>query len=140
MGTVPIRSPQAQREVSTDSPIRRARTCYDHLAGVAGVELFGEMVRRGWITKTPGGNHPSVSLTPAGEDALAERGVNVGHAKKATRGFGYGCLDWTERQHHLGGALGAQILIAMQAARVVKRHDEDRIAEVVGSAVEWLDA
>jgi len=42
LGTPPI-SAQAAREVRRDTALRRARTCYDHLAGVAGVALFDEM-------------------------------------------------------------------------------------------------
>ena len=49
--TPPI-SAQAAREVRRDTAIRRARTCYDHLAGVAGVELFDEIFKRGWLEET----------------------------------------------------------------------------------------
>ena len=44
-----IRSPQAARQVRRDSGLRRARTCYDHLAGVAGGSLLDEMLNRGWF-------------------------------------------------------------------------------------------
>ncbi len=30
-------------------------------------------------------------------------------AAESKRRFGFGCLDWTERRPHLGGALGARI-------------------------------
>ena len=33
-------SPQSQREVRRNTPLRQARTCYGHLAGVAGVALM----------------------------------------------------------------------------------------------------
>src|SRR5207244_195721 len=39
-------SKQAGRERRRDSPLRRARTCYDHLAGVAGVALLETMRTR----------------------------------------------------------------------------------------------
>ena len=43
------RSPQAAREVRRNTALRQARTCYDHLAGVAGVQLLDAMCERGWI-------------------------------------------------------------------------------------------
>src|SRR5262245_53420075 len=47
--TTPRRSPQARREIQGNTAIRQARTCYDHLAGVAGVQLLDEMLHRGWL-------------------------------------------------------------------------------------------
>src|SRR5262247_3572687 len=32
-----------------DAPVRLARTCYDHLAGVAGVRLLDGLLARGWL-------------------------------------------------------------------------------------------
>ena len=77
MQTRPARSPQAQREVGRDSPIRRARTCYDHLAGVAGVELYGELVSRGWVVEAVGDDHPPVIVTSLGEQELVAHGVDL---------------------------------------------------------------
>src|ERR1043166_3239825 len=47
--TTPPRSLQAGREVRRNTAMRQARTCYDHLAGVAGVQLLDEMLRRRWL-------------------------------------------------------------------------------------------
>src|SRR5262245_29951400 len=41
--------PRPRVEVDA-TPIRRARTCYDHLAGIAGVQLLDELLRRNWLT------------------------------------------------------------------------------------------
>src|SRR5579863_5533180 len=35
-------------EPSTPEPLRRARTCYDHMAGVLAVALAERMLRNGW--------------------------------------------------------------------------------------------
>ena len=136
----PIRSPQAEREVSRDTSVRRARTCYDHLAGVAGALLYAELSKRGWITEEDGKKHPAITLTPVGKTTLESCGVNVRGSYESKRKFAYGCLDWTERVHHLGGALGANILIALQSAKIVARNGDDRSVIVSGSLVEWLDA
>ena len=70
-GTPPT-SAQAAREVRRDTAMRQARTCYDHLAGVAGVELFDEIFKRGWLEQTELQDSPRVSyrLTPVGTQAL----------------------------------------------------------------------
>lgn len=104
----PLRSRAAAAAVRHDAPIRRARTCYDHLAGVAGVHALDELLARGWLVTGPDGER--FELTVAGEAALAELGVDLEGARRARRAFAVGCLDWTERRFHLGGALGAALL------------------------------
>lgn len=83
--------------------LRSARTCYDHLAGRAGVALFEALVDRGLIEPDDGREH---RLTPKGREVLAGLGVEVPAGR---RRFAVECLDWTERRPHLGGALGAAL-------------------------------
>jgi hypothetical protein len=45
----PRHSALAEREVRRDTPLRRARTCYDHLAGAAGVALLESILAQGWL-------------------------------------------------------------------------------------------
>src|SRR4051794_38842092 len=63
-------SPAARREARKDTPLRRARTCYGHLAGVAGVELFDTLVSLGWIEFDE-----QPVLTDLGRAELLSRGV-----------------------------------------------------------------
>jgi DNA-binding transcriptional ArsR family regulator len=115
----PLRSRTAAAAVRKDAPIRRARTCYDHLAGVAGVQALDELLARAWLVTAPDGDH--FELTAAGAAALATHGVDVAGARRARRAFAVGCLDWTERRFHLGGSLGAALLgrlLAMGGARL----------------------
>lgn len=95
---------------TADSPVRLARTCYDHLAGVAGVRLMDGLLARGWVV--PGAGR-ELRLTDAGARALAGAGVGVPVARRSRRAVAIRCQDWTERRPHLGGALGAAILAAM---------------------------
>ncbi len=41
---------------STPSPLRSARTCYDHMAGAAGVALHDHLRAQGWLTELPTGD------------------------------------------------------------------------------------
>src|SRR5258706_15517618 len=99
-------SKHAGRERRRDSPLRRARTCYDHLAGVAGVGLLETIRKRGWVRALEQ-DGPGYELTRAGARALARRGVDVDGARASRRRFATACLDRTERRPHLGGAPGA---------------------------------
>jgi DNA-binding transcriptional ArsR family regulator len=140
--TTPPRSLQAVREVRRNTAMRQARTCYDHLAGVAGVQLLDAMLHHDWLeTNEPAEDlRPLYRLTPQGTQVLSERGVDVVRAEKARRRFAFGCVDWTERRAHLGGALGAAILEAMVTAGMVQRQPQSRTVVVQQSVVDWLEA
>jgi len=117
-------SSSALREVGEDSPLRRARTCYDHLAGVAGVELLDEIQRRGWVreSKMQGERRRTVfNLTEKGSRSLRRLNVSPEVVRGSKRLFAYGCLDWTERRYHLGGSLGKAILESLISEHVVER-------------------
>jgi DNA-binding transcriptional ArsR family regulator len=133
----PPRSAQADREVRRDSPIRRARACYDHLAGVAAIELLEELMRRDWLTG-PFGDRRDYALTEVGATVLAQRGVDVEHATKARRRFAFGCIDWTERRPHLGGALGAEVLLALERGGVVQPSLASRVVTLHAPVIAWL--
>jgi DNA-binding transcriptional ArsR family regulator len=136
-GTLRQPSPRAGRERRRDTPLRHARTCYDHLAGIEGVQLLREMRRRGWLRQGTR-NGPAYELTASGVHALAQRGVDVDAARASRRRFAAPCLDWTERQPHLGGALGAGILDALFAEGYVRRRPKGRDVRIVRPLAGWL--
>ncbi|MBF8190282.1 helix-turn-helix transcriptional regulator [Nonomuraea sp. K274] len=94
----PVRSLRQSRQARM---LEEARTCYDHLAGRAGVWLLDRL--------RDGGHYASGELTGAGERLLTGLGVDVASARGSRRRFAPECLDWTERRSHLGGALGAAV-------------------------------
>jgi DNA-binding transcriptional ArsR family regulator len=110
----PVRS---LREGTRAAALRAARTCYDHLAGRLGVEVFGHLVTNGDIVGGDGRHHRdhavhdrfsaeghdlAYHLTPSGRGRLADLGVSLPDGPVALR---Y-CVDWTEQQHHLSGTVG----------------------------------
>jgi hypothetical protein len=131
-------SPQAAREVQRNTILRQGRTCYDHLAGVVGVQLLEALLRCGWLEESAG-LRPRYHLTPPGRQGLQSRGVALTEAGKTRRQFAYGCLDWTERRAHLGGALGAAILQALSAAGYVRRQHRSRAVTLRQPITDWLD-
>ncbi|MCO5177823.1 MAG: metalloregulator ArsR/SmtB family transcription factor [Thermomicrobiales bacterium] len=135
----PPRSAQAERLVRNDVPIRQARTCYDHLAGVVGVQLMDGMLARDWlVADSDDGKRLHYRLTDSGRHALIARGVDVVGAEASRRLHAFGCTDWTERRHHLGGALGAAVLSALVDAGVATRTPGTRVVAITGSLSEWL--
>jgi DNA-binding transcriptional ArsR family regulator len=85
--------------------LRRARVCYDHLAGEMGVALFDNLVGARFIA---GGDEPR--LTKRGEEFAHEFGIDLDALSKERRPLCKSCLDWSMRRHHLAGALGAAML------------------------------
>jgi len=84
--------------------LQAARTCYDHLAGQAGVGLFGALCDNEYLDRD------SCLPTPEGESRLGMIGVDLAVVRTARRRLSGTCLDWTERRPHLSGALGAAVL------------------------------
>ena len=136
----PARSSQAEREVVRDSPLRRCRTCYGHLAGVEGVALLEGMLELEWLELAgdPNELHPRFRPTGKGEEALKRRGINLGQTRRAGRKLAYGCTDWTERKFHLGGALGSAVTEALNGREFIRHREGSRVVAVVRPIVDWL--
>jgi hypothetical protein len=137
----PKRSAQAEREVRRDTPLRQARTCYGHLAGVAGIALMEELISLGWVkesTTPTSGNRVGYGLTAKGRDAMTDLGVDLAAADKTTGEFAFGCLDWTERGHHLGGSLGRAVTASLSGRGLVGRTEGTREVKLQGIPAAWF--
>jgi hypothetical protein len=117
-----------QREFVPNTPncLRAARTCYDHLAGTLGVSLHDRCKTLGWIEV----GDPDYDVTPKGVKALQAVGLDIEGARALRRRFAFGCLDWSERRPHLGGALGAAILDLALSRKWLTRELEGRALSV----------
>lgn len=109
---------------STPDHLRAARSCYDHMAGAVAVSLHDCFLASGWIK--PVRERNSYQVTDAGAKSLAALGVDLDHARGQRRRFAYGCLDWSERRPHLGGALGAALLRVTLSRKWVERELDSR--------------
>ncbi|MGH7838120.1 MAG: ArsR/SmtB family transcription factor, partial [Candidatus Binataceae bacterium] len=88
----------AQRDASIR--LRFARTCYGHLAGQLGVALTRALCEKRFLRD----GESAYAVTSAGSEWFGELGIEVGSLQR--RPLTRRCLDWSERQHHLAGALG----------------------------------
>jgi DNA-binding transcriptional ArsR family regulator len=91
------------RAVGVAEDLARARTCYDHLAGTLGVQLFDAMVASGLLCAASG-----LRVTAAGRTWFTEL-AGPEALRTGSRPLVRACLDWTERRTHLAGSLGAAL-------------------------------
>jgi DNA-binding transcriptional ArsR family regulator len=111
-------------------PLRAARTCYDHIAGALGVSLHDRLQALRWLSRPTSGD--GYELTPQGTKAFEALGIDIDVTRALRRRFAFGCLDWSERRHHLGGALGAALLAIALKRRWVTRDLEGRVLTLTG--------
>jgi DNA-binding transcriptional ArsR family regulator len=115
--------PAARR---TPQELRYARTCYDHLAGELGVRLYDAMRAENLLE----GDVKDIRITAAGHRWLGKLGIDEDALAPARRTLACGCLDWSERRHHLAGTLGAALLSAMVREGWLTRSKKSRAVRV----------
>lgn len=94
-----------------DEAMRRARSCYDHLAGNLAVDMFDHLISQNVIQW----RGDVVELTAKGRLFFQARGVDVSGLERKKRPLCRTCIDWSERRNHLGGGIGAAILAHLSA-------------------------
>jgi len=110
------------RSGPAEPALRRARVCYDHLAGEMGVAMFDSLHARGLIA----GRDAALRLTRPGAAFMADFGIALDDLRESRRPLVKPCLDWSMRRHHLAGGLGAALLQRMAALKWLRRAKEGR--------------
>ncbi len=122
--------------------LHRARTCYNHLAGVLGVAVTQALVAKGWVYQ----NDEAFEVTEFGTGQFHALGIDCSQLAKR-RVLARACLDWSERQHHIGGALGAAMaqrylelrwIVRVEGSRAVKVTDLGRYHLKCELGIEWI--
>jgi DNA-binding transcriptional ArsR family regulator len=120
----PVRS---LREANRSELLRHARTCYDHLAGRVGVALARSLEQDGTLVRRDG----DYELGPEAETRLATTlGIDLQALRNGRRPLVRGCVDWSERELHVAGALGAAVASRLFELGWIKRRDGNRSVEV----------
>jgi DNA-binding transcriptional ArsR family regulator len=86
--------------------LRKARVCYDHLAGELGVLAFDSLVAQRLLRNTD----DALTAAPQARGFFHVLGIDVDLLARERRPLCRACLDWSMRRHHLAGALGAALL------------------------------
>ena len=103
--------------------LRKARVCYDHLAGELAVWAFERLVAKRVFVIEP----QSFALTTLGARWFESREISADTLANPRRVLCRPCLDWGERRHHLAGALGAALLQRCFTSRWAKRAKNSRV-------------
>jgi len=106
-----------------DAALRKARVCYNHLAGDLGTRLYDSLAARALIRA----EGDTVSLTPEGAAAMAAFGIDVARLSRGRAPLCRACLDWSERRTHLAGSLGRALLARIEELGWAMRQGDSRI-------------
>lgn len=110
------------------------RTCYDHLAGTIGVAVTEQFVKRKIITP----REKEYEITKKGIKFFMDFDIDVIELQEKRRFFAKACLDWSERKHHLSGALGAEFLTRLIELDWLRKIPESRAVSVTSSGKKGL--
>jgi DNA-binding transcriptional ArsR family regulator len=122
----PQRPVRTLREATRSELIREARTCYDHLAGRLGVALARGLERKGVLASQDG----ALIIGPRARPRLAALDIDLEEIAGQRRPLVRGCLDWSERELHLAGALGAAIATRLFELGWIARREANRSVAV----------
>ena len=132
MMTVAVTGPQASRpSARIDDQMRRARTCYDHLAGELGVAVTDALRERGYLVL----EQDAGELTAAGLAFLGSLGLDLRSPARPRRALCRPCLDWSERLPHLAGRAGASIADLAFQRDWIRRRPQGRSVEITAAGL-----
>jgi len=103
--------------------LRKARICYDHLAGELGVAAYEALLHHGILEMS----HDELRLGESGAEWFRRLGVDTDAAARQRRIFCRPCMDWSERRHHLAGSLGAALLSRLHGLKWATRDKNSRV-------------
>lgn len=106
-----------------DPALRKARVCYNHLAGEMGVRMFDSLRAAGHVA----GDGDDLVLTGSGRAFVTDFGIDVSALEGSRRPVCRSCLDWSARRSHLAGALGTVFLDRFYQSRWARREPGTRI-------------
>lgn len=131
----PSRPVSTLRNAQRRNALWAARTCYDHLAGALAVDLFDRLVDTGMLVDDTN----TLVVSPSGFTFFTDLGVDLKSLDRGRRPMVRPCLDWTERRHHLAGALGAALLDLLMENGSLERRPTTRAVRVTECGDKFLD-
>jgi hypothetical protein len=124
------------RDASVGEAIRRARTCYDHLAGRLGVELTAALEGADVLRR----DGEAFELGRAARTRLGGLGIDVDMLSRGRRPLARACLDWSERRRHVAGSRGAALADRLFELGWLKRRPTNRSIEITPLGLKQLRA
>lgn len=122
MGLAAQRGHMRVRTGPKEPELRKARVCYNHLAGELGVYMLDRLSEKGLISSKA----DNLLLTVKGRDFVDELGIDVVGLESLRRPLCKSCLDWSARRNHLAGSLGTAFLNRFYELKWAKRQHGTR--------------
>jgi DNA-binding transcriptional ArsR family regulator len=150
----PPESIRSLRQGTRAHALRRARTCYQHLAGQLGIALMAALLDGALLEGGDGRHHPkgagrdlqsapgtdiTYRLTPAGHQQLTDFGLDVTIVLHHRPPIRY-CLDWSEQRHHLAGPLGSALTSRLFDLDWIQRSNDSRAVTLTDAGRHGLHA
>ena len=123
MGLAAKRGLTRTRTGPRDPALRKARICYDHLAGELGVAMYDGLLNKGCVKERDG----DMELSAVGEEFVTRFGIDLTSFAKSRRPLCKACLDWSARRTHLAGSLGMAMLDRLYEIGWAKRDGKSRV-------------
>ncbi|MDQ0859729.1 helix-turn-helix transcriptional regulator [Bacillus sp. V2I10] len=123
------------KQVTENENLRFARTCYDHLAGKLGVKLMDALVDKGYVIEKSN----DILITKDGEIFFESFDIRLDIVRKKRRSFLHKCLDWSERRHHLAGALGHELFERFFELKWIERMEKTRAIRITSAGRKGLN-
>lgn len=130
----PARPVHSLRESQIGEALRNARMCYNHLAGDLGVRLSQALVDRHILDASDDG----YVITRGGMQWLSDFGVEEALFKKQSAPVVPHHIDWSERRHHIAGALGAAIARRLFELEWITRTPSSRAVRITDTGQQAL--
>lgn len=108
-----------------DPELRKARVCYNHLAGDMGIRLYDSLVDRKLLSLGKEG----LDLSDAGRRFMSRFGLDLEALAAGRSPLCRACLDWSERRSHLAGSLGRALLSRFEDLGWARRVEGTRIVQ-----------
>jgi DNA-binding transcriptional ArsR family regulator len=138
-GLMPVATRAGHVRIRTgprDPELRRARSCYDHLAGDLSVKMLDRFIERRLLAR----RGDELRVTRDGERFFAKAGIDLEKLKSNRRPLCRPCLDWSERRSHLRGTLGGAIFAYILERRWAVREARTRIVRFSAAGEQKLTA
>ena len=125
MGLAARRGLTRTRTGPKDPALRKARVCYNHLAGELGVALYDGLLASELLAEIDG----EPVLTPNGRVRLTQFGIDMAALENQRRPLCRSCLDWSARRTHLAGSLGQNLLSRFETLGWAHREAGTRVVQ-----------
>ncbi|WP_088051150.1 ArsR/SmtB family transcription factor [Virgibacillus dakarensis] len=123
------------RQSFEEEALRRARTCYDHIAGSLGVKLTNALLENQFLRE----GQKEFHVTTEGEAFFSEMQIEISQLKKNRRKFCHKCLDWSERRHHMAGAVGKAMLDRLLELNWIQKTPNSRALKITSLGEKGLN-